>query len=81
MKKNEEIYNCSLRKKKIDVGKCFETVMVIWGMHSIELKNKIWKVTHYIMHDKEKGFTDNNIDVVTGELLLNFKRIRYTIFG
>ena len=44
MKSNENIHNCPLRKKNIDDGECFETVMVILGMHSIEVKKKIYNV-------------------------------------
>lgn len=36
--------------------------------------NKIWKVTHYRLYDKEKGFIDGNIDVVLGELLVSFDK-------
>lgn len=42
MKNNEDVHNCPLRKKKIEDGECFETVMAILGMHSIEFKNKIY---------------------------------------
>lgn len=40
MKNGEDIHNCPLRNKNIDDGECFETVMAILGMHSIEFKKK-----------------------------------------
>lgn len=34
----------------------------------------VWKVTHYRLYDKEKGFVDGNIDVIIGELLFSFDK-------
>jgi len=36
--------------------------------------DKIWKVTHYRLHDKEKGFADGNVDQIIGELLFSFDK-------
>lgn len=37
-------------------------------------KDKIWKVTHYILHDKNKGFVEENIDLIRGEILFSFDK-------
>lgn len=42
MKNNENIHSCPLRNKDIEDGECFETVMAILGMHSVEVKKKIY---------------------------------------
>ena len=46
----------------------------IYEFYKENSSNKIWKVTHYILHDKEKGFIDGNIDVVLGEILFSFDK-------
>lgn len=45
-----------------------------YEFHKEKSSNKIWKVTHYILYDKEKGFIDGNIDVVLGEILFSFDK-------
>lgn len=46
----------------------------VYEFYKENLENKIWKVTHYILYDKEKGFVDGNIDVAIGELLFSFDK-------
>ena len=36
--------------------------------------DKIWKVTHYVLKDKEKGFSEENLDKVIGEILFSFDK-------
>ena len=43
MKSNENIHNCPLRKKNIDDGECFETVMAILGMNAKSYREKLFK--------------------------------------
>lgn len=45
-----------------------------YEFHKEKSSNKIWKVTHHILYDKEKGFIDGNIDVVLGEILFSFDK-------
>ncbi len=62
MKNKEEMHNCPLRKKEIEDGECFETVMAILGMHSAEVKKKIYdlypeceKICGKCKHNKENS--------------------------
>lgn len=34
----------------------------------------VWKVTHYRIYNKEKGFIDGNYDVILGEILFSFDK-------
>lgn len=46
----------------------------IYEFYKEKLDDKIWKVTHYRLYDKEKGFIDGNCDVIVGELLFSFDK-------
>lgn len=46
----------------------------IYEFYKESSKNKIWRVTHYRLYDKEKGFTDGNVEQIIGELLFSFDK-------
>lgn len=46
----------------------------IYEFYKENPKDKIWKVTHYILHDKDKGIVDGNVDRVMGEVLFSFDK-------
>ena len=46
----------------------------IYEFYKDNPKDKIWKVTHYIIIDKNKGIVDGNIDKVIGEILFSFDK-------
>lgn len=53
----------------------------IYEFYKDNSEDRIWKVTHYRLYDKEKGFVDGNIDVVLGEILFSFdKRKIYNLW-
>ncbi len=37
-------------------------------------RDKIWQVEHFILLDKDKGYSPDNIDRIIGELLISFDR-------
>lgn len=37
-------------------------------------KDKIWKVTHYILYDKNKEVVEGNIEIIAGEILFSFDK-------
>lgn len=37
-------------------------------------KDKIWKVTHYVLNDKTKGIIEGNVDTIKGEILFSFDK-------
>lgn len=46
----------------------------IYEFYKDNSADRIWKVTHYRLYDKEKGFVDGNIDVILGEMLFSFDK-------
>ena len=44
MQNNKDKHECPLRNKVIKDGECFETVMAILQMHSVELRKKLYKL-------------------------------------
>lgn len=46
----------------------------IYEFYKDNSDDRIWKVTHYRLYDKEKGFIDGNIDVILGERLFSFDK-------
>lgn len=46
----------------------------VYDFYKDNPKNKIWKVNHYILYNKDKGFIDGNVDVMIGELLFSFDK-------
>ena len=76
MKSNENIHNCPLRKKNIDDGECFETVMAILGMHSIEVKKKIYNVYPNCEKICEKWW-----HVIKGYVIIKVVHIGESIIG
>ena len=46
----------------------------IYEFYKENPENKIWKVTHYRLYDKEKGIVDGNFDVIIGEVLFSFDK-------
>lgn len=46
----------------------------IYEFYKNSPNDRVWKVNHYRLYDKEKGFVDGNIDVIVGELLFSFDK-------
>ena len=46
----------------------------IYEFYKDNSDDRIWKVTHYRLYDKEKGFADGNIDVILGEMFFSFDK-------
>ena len=46
----------------------------IYEFYKENPSDKIWKVTHCRLIDEEKGITEDNVEVIIGELLFSFDR-------
>ena len=46
----------------------------IYEFYKENKNKKIWKVKHYILHDKNIGMIDGNFDMVIGEILFSFDK-------
>ena len=54
----------------------------IYEFYKENPSDKIWKVTHCRLIDEEKGITEDNVEVIIGELLFSFDRKKkYIIHG
>ncbi len=53
----------------------------IYEFYKENKDDKVWWVEHYILLDKDKGTTQDNIDKIIGELLISFNKKKiYNLF-
>ena len=79
----EKIYNKNSIKKYSTDNSCWtndnferddKMESDFYEFYKEDSKEKIWKVTHYILIDKDKGFETGNVDVIIGEILFSFDK-------
>ncbi len=46
----------------------------IYSFYKRNAKDKIWWVEHFIIIDKNKEITSDNVDIIIGELLISFDK-------